>query len=65
MLKLSVIVWFRLFVFNLPPTAKVIWRLDHSLNLIRQTVEARDQTAYPGLQRKWFIHYDTAALRFI
>ena len=50
------------FVFKVPPTAKVIWRLGHGLkshptDLWRPGIEP----ATPGLQGKLFIHYTTAA----
>ena len=58
-LSLEVVV---VFVFNVPPTAKVIWRRGPRLKvssdrLVKQGMEP----ATPGLQSKRFIHYITAA----
>ena len=48
-------------MFNVPPTAKVIWRRDYSLSLIQQTGGATDQTQDPWVQGEWFIHFTTTA----
>ena len=40
------------FVFNVPPTAKVIWRRVHGLSLIRQTGEAGDRNCDPWFTRQ-------------
>ena len=49
-------------VFNVPPTAKVIWRRVKvsSDRLVKPGIEP----ATPGLQRKQLIHYTTAAPMF-
>ena len=53
------------FVFNVPPTAKVIWRRRHGLVLFDRLVKPRIKPATPGLQGKRFIQYTTAApIRF-
>ena len=51
------------FVFNVSPTAKVIWRQGHGLES-----HPTDWWSWgwiepetPGLQGKWLIHYATAA----
>ena len=49
------------FVFNIPPTAKVIWRLGHGLVSSDRLVKPGIEPAIPGLQGKRFIHYTTAA----
>ena len=50
------------FVFNVPPTAKVIWRLRPRLNVSSdRLVKPGNQPAIPGLQGKLFIHNATAA----
>ena len=46
MLKLIIVV---VLVFNVPPTAKVIWRRGNGLSLIRQTGEAGNRTFDPWL----------------
>ena len=51
---------FVIFVFNVAPTATVIWRLGHGLKSVKLGVEP----ATPGLQGKWFIHYTMAAPGF-
>ena len=50
------------FLFNVPPTAKVIWRRlkVSSDRLLKPGIEP----ATPGLQGKRFIHYTTAAPEF-
>ena len=53
------------FVFNVPPTAKVIWRQGHGLKVSsNRLVEPGIEPATPGLQGKRFIHYTTAAPMF-
>ena len=49
------------FVFNVPPTAKVIWRQAHGLVSSNRLVKPGIEPATPGLQGKLFIHYTTAA----
>ena len=50
------------FVFNVPSTAKVIWRLGHGLEVSSdRLVKPGIELATPGLQGKRFIHYTTAA----
>ena len=39
-------------VFNVPPTAKVIWRRGQSFSLIRQTGEAGNRTCDPWFTRQ-------------
>ena len=46
-------------LFNVPPTAKVIWR--QLKNLSNRPVKAGIKPVTPGLQCKWLIHYTTAA----
>ena len=53
------------FVFNVPPTAKVIWRWGHGLVSSDRLVKPGIEPATPGLQGKQFIHYTTAAPRAI
>ena len=47
-------------VFNVPPTAKVIWRWGHGLVSSDRLVKPGVEPASPGLQGKWFIHYTMA-----
>ena len=49
------------FVFNVPPTARVIWRRGHGLVSSDRLVKPEIEPATPGLQGKWLIHYTTAA----
>ena len=49
------------FVFNIPPTAKVIWRRGHSLVSSDRREKPGIEPGNPGLQGKWFIHYTTVA----
>ena len=52
------------FVFNVPPSAMVIWRRGHSLKSHRTSdrlLKPGIKPAAPGLQGKRFIHYTTAA----
>ena len=50
------------FVFNIPPTAKVIFRLDHSfMSHLTNSGEPGIKLVTPGLQVKWLIHYTTTA----
>ena len=49
-----------LFVFNVRPTAKVIWRQGHSLNLEKLGIEP----VTPDLQDKWFIHFSCQGQTF-
>ena len=53
------------FVFNVPPTAKVIWRRGHGLKPHEsdRLVKPEMEPATPGSQGKRFIHYATAAPR--
>ena len=53
------------FLFNIPPAAKVIWRLGNNLSLIQHTEGARDQTRDHCVQGEWFIHYTIAAPIYI
>ena len=46
-----------MFVFNVPPTAKVIWRRGHGHRLLKPGIEL----VTPGLQGKRFIRYTIAA----
>ena len=46
------------FVFNVPPTAKVIMETEPWLSLIRQTGGARDQTQNLWVQGDWLITYE-------
>ena len=51
-----------LFVFNVPPTAKVIMETGPQLKVSSyRLVEPGIEPATPGLQGKWLIHYTTAA----
>ena len=45
----------RMFVFKVPPTAKVIWRRGYSL----VSFDRRIKPLNPGLQGEWFIYYTT------
>ena len=49
------------FMFNVFPTAKVIWRRGHRLVSSDRLVKPGIEPATPGLQGKRFIHYTTAA----
>ena len=50
------------FVFNVPPTAKVIWRRGYGLKVSSdRLVKPGIEPAASGLQGKQFIHYTTAA----
>ena len=49
------------FVFNIPPTAKVIWRRGHDLVSSNRLVKPAIEPVTPGLQGKQFIHYTTVA----
>ena len=52
-------------MFNVPPTAKVIWRRGHGLKVSPdRLVKPGIEPATPGLQGKRFIHYTTAAPSF-
>ena len=59
----SVNVIYVVFVFNVPPTAKVIiWRRGPQLKVSSdRLVKPGIEPATPGLQGKRFIHYTTAA----
>ena len=60
----SVNVIYVVFVFNVPPTAKVIiWRRGPRLKVSsdRLVTEPGIEPAIPGLRGKRFIHYTTAA----
>ena len=58
-LQVAVVV---VFVFNIPPTAKVIWRRGHGLKSHPTDLSSPGiEPATPGLQGKLFIHYTTAA----
>ena len=49
-------------VFNIPPTAKVIWRRGHGLKVSSDRLEKPgNEPATPGLQGKWLINYTMAA----
>ena len=48
------------FVFNVPPTAKVIWRQGHGLKF-HQTDWKEMEPVTSGLEGEWFIHYTTTA----
>ena len=55
-------IWLVVFVFNVPPTAKIIWRQGHCLKSHPTAWLTRGiEPATPGLQGKQFIHYTTAA----
>ena len=45
-----------MFVFNFPPTAKVIWRRGQGLVSLGRLVKPGIEPAIPGLQGKQFIH---------
>ena len=50
------------FVFNVPPTAKVIWRRGPQFKVSSdRLLKLGIEPATPGLQGKWFMHYTTAA----
>ena len=51
------------FIYNVPPTAKVIWRRGHGLKSHPTDWWSRESNLrlIPGLQGKRFIHYTTAA----
>ena len=52
-------------MFNVPPTAKVIWRRGHGLKVSPdRLVKPGIEPATPGVQGKRFIHYTTAAPSF-
>ena len=51
-----------LFVFNIPPTAKVILRWGHCLVSSDRLLKPGIEPAIPGLHGEWFIDYTTAAL---
>ena len=48
------------FLFNIPPIAKVIWRHGQGLKSFQQTGKPGIEPATPGLQGEWFIHYTSA-----
>ena len=50
-----------MFVFNIPPTAKVIWRRGHSLVSSDRLEKPGIEPATPGLQGKCFICYNMVA----
>ena len=49
-----------LFVFNVPPTAMVIWGQGHGLVLSDGLEKPVIEPATPGLHGKWFILYTIA-----
>ena len=58
---IEIIVAVVVFVFNVQPTAKVIWRRGHGLVSSDRLVKQGIEPATPGLHGKRFIHYTTAA----
>ena len=59
---LSLLLLLLCFAFNVPPTAKVIWRRGQGLKVSSdRLVKAGIEPPTPGLQGKRFIHYTTAA----
>ena len=59
------ILWIGVLVFNVPPTAKVIWRRGHGLVSSDRLEKPGIEPATPGLQGKWLIHYITAAPKML
>ena len=63
--KISMLIIVVVFVFNVPPTAKVIWRQGHGLVSSDRLVKPGIEPATPGLQGEWNIHYTTVAPLYV